>query len=101
MKQFMSFFVGLIVGGLLVFGSLKYHIVRASDGVHMVPKLSASFAETYVDIRSFRLSDWNDHRSLAVALVQAKKGYLMQEAASESLRRTVDVVIGALAKPAS
>ena len=101
MKQIMSFFIGLIVGGILVFASLKYHLVRAGDGVHLVPKLSAGFAETYVDIRTFSLSDWNQHRSLAVALVQAKKGHLMQEAASDSLRQAVDGVIDALAKPAS
>ena len=62
-------------------------------GFHTVPKLSSQFSQTYVDIRQFDLADWDEHRTLAVALVRADKGHLLKDAASSSLRRSVDGVL--------
>ncbi len=53
MARLGSFLVGIAVGGAAVFTGLKYHVVRANDGVHLVPKLQAQFDEAYVDIRKF------------------------------------------------
>jgi hypothetical protein len=91
-----SFITGAVVGGVAVFVGLKYHVVRASDGIHLVPKLQAQFDDAYVDIRQFSFEDWNKHRSLAVAMTQAEKGYLLQDAATDSLRRSVDSVLEGL-----
>lgn len=96
MGQIGSFLGGLAVGGAAVFIGLKYHVVRANDGVHLVPKLQARFDEAYVDIRNFGFEDWNKHRGLAVAMAQAEKGYLMQETTTDSLRRSVDSVLEGL-----
>lgn len=96
MARLGSFLGGILVGGVGVFIGLKYHVVRATDGVHLVPKLQAQFDEAYVDIRKFSFDDWNKHRSLAVAMVQADKGYLMQETTTDSLRRSVDSVLEGL-----
>lgn len=96
MARLGSFLVGAVVGGVAVFTGLKYHVVRANDGVHLVPKLQAQFDEAYVDIRQFTFEDWNQHRSLAVAMTQADKGYLLQESATDSLRRSVDSVLEGL-----
>ncbi len=96
MARLGSFLVGIAVGGAAVFTGLKYHVVRANDGVHLVPKLQAQFDEAYVDIRKFTFEDWNQHRSLAVAMTQADKGYLLQESATDSLRRSVDSVLEGL-----
>lgn len=60
-----------------MFTSLKFHVVRAEDGFHLIPKMTSDFSEVYVDIRQFDLQDWDNHRSLAVAIVQAEKGYLL------------------------
>ncbi len=70
----------------LVFGALKYHAVRAVDGFHVVPRISASFEDAYVDIRKFGPTDWDRHRTLAAALVKADKEGLMVDSATESLR---------------
>lgn len=96
MPRLGSFLGGVVVGGAAVFVGLKYHVVRATDGVHLVPKVQAQFDEAYVDIRKFGFEDWNKHRSLAVAMVQADKGYLMQETTTDSLRRSVDSVLEGL-----
>ena len=96
MLRIPSFFAGVLVGAGLVFTALKYHLVRADDGFHLVPKLSAQFSEAFVDIRQFELSDWNDHRSLAAALMQADKGNLVSESADNNLRRSLDHVLRTL-----
>jgi len=89
MSRFGSFLIGAAVGAGGVYGSLTHHVVRAEDGFHTVPKLSAEFAETYVDIRAFDLDEWNDHRSLAMALVKAERGDLLKQSADESLERSI------------
>ena len=93
MGRFHSFLFGLVLGGASVFGALKYHVVRAEDGVHFVPKVTPGFQEVYVDIRSFSFDDWNKHRSLAMALVQANQGHLMKDAASGYFRDSIDNVL--------
>jgi len=84
------FTFGLILGGTSVFISLKYHIIRASDGHHLIGKLSAEFGETYVDIRSFGIGDWTEHQALAAAITRAEKTYLLKNEAVESIRNTVN-----------
>lgn len=83
------FVTGFVLGGAVVYGSLHYHIVRADDGLHPVPKISSTFSETYVDIRSFSFEDWNEHRHLAQALIQANKSDLMKGVATAALQDAV------------
>ncbi len=84
-----SFVFGVAVGAGLVYGSLRFHAVRAADGVHVVPKLAATFEDAYVDIRQFGPADWDRHRSLAAALVKADKESLIVDSATESLRASL------------
>ncbi|HEY5311270.1 MAG TPA: hypothetical protein VIK18_02080 [Pirellulales bacterium] len=83
--SFGSFLSGTALGGALVFGSLSYHFIRTNDGVQLVPKLSATFTETYLDARSFGLSDWTRHRSVVTAIVRAKKDSIFQGSAVETM----------------
>ncbi len=101
MSRFGSFITGIVVGGAAVFGGLKYHVLRTDSGVEVVPKLSATFSETYLDVRQFDASDWTEHRQVAAAVVRAGKQHLFQNAAGESLRDTVDKLLGELEPPRS
>jgi len=94
-----SFAFGVFVGAGLVFGSLKYHAVRAVDGVHVVPKISATFEDAYVDIRQFGPTDWDQHRTLAAALVKADKEGLIVESATESLRASLRSALDGITGP--
>lgn len=96
MNKFSSFLLGVIVGGGLIYGSLKYHLVRADDGFHLVAKSHAEFAGAFVDIRNFSLEDWAEHPALAAALLQADKRHLVNEATSDGVRKTIDNVFDAL-----
>ena len=91
-----GFLIGLLLGGMIVFVGLKYHVVRASDGYHLIPKMSANFSEAYVDIREFTFADWDNHRPLAAAMVAAGEGDLLGESADQQLRSSLDTALRAL-----
>lgn len=93
MNRFSSFLMGILLGCALMYTSLKYHVVRAESGFHLVPKVTGDFAEAYVDIREFKLSDWEKHRSLGAALVKANKGDLLKDAAGASFRESLENVL--------
>lgn len=96
MGRFSCFILGVVVGAGAVFGALKYHIVHANDGLHLVPKMTAEFQGAYVDIRDFDFNDWNEHRSLAAALVKADKAHLMGESTMNAFGQTLSAVLDGL-----
>ena len=76
MSRVTAFLFGAACGGALVFTGLKYHVVRAGeglDGIIFVKKLSAEFDDAYVDIRNFSYEDWNQHEALKTALSEANR----------------------------
>jgi hypothetical protein len=93
---FSAFLFGIAVGAAGMYTSQTYHVVRANDGFHFVPKMSTDFADTYVDIRSFTLRDWEQHRTLAVALTKANKTHLLDDSAGDQIRQAAQGVLNAL-----
>ena len=89
MSRLPTLLFGMLLGGLLMFSALKYHVVRASDGIHFVPKMSSGFEDVYVDVRQFGVTEWEQHRPLAVAMVRAGKGDLIRESVVEDMRISV------------
>ena len=87
------FVCGCLIGGLTVFLSLHYHIVRASDGWHPIRKVHPRFTETYVDIREFGISQWQQHPGLIAAIVNAERHELLGDAAVQPLRDAFDKTI--------
>jgi hypothetical protein len=100
MGRISFFLAGIMVGAVAMFTTLKYHVVRAEDGFHLVPKMQSDFSDPYVDVRNFTMSDWDNHRELAVAIVKADKGHLLQDSALGGLRQQVDHVLESLQGPA-
>ena len=89
MKKFLNFMLGVMVGAAVMFVALKFHVVRAKDGFHMVPKTLAKLNSIYVDIREFTIEDWDGHRELALDLANSRKAYLLEDAAQNSLNNAV------------
>ena len=87
------FVCGFLIGGLTVFLSLHYHIVRAHDGWHAISKVNPRFTETYVDIREFGMLQWQQHLGLMAAIVKAEKRELLVNAPLQSLRDAFDNAI--------
>ncbi len=89
MRKLPHFLAGVLVGAILMYMALKYHVVRASDGFHMVPKTIAKLTSIYVDIRAFTFDDWRDHPDLALDLANSRKAYLLEDATKNSLNKAV------------
>ena len=100
-----AFLLGFVVGGLTLFFSMHYHLVHAHDGWHAIPKTTARFSETVVDIRQFGHSDWLDHPGLAAAIIQAEKTELLGQSVSNAvlqpIQRTIDNVRESLDLPSA
>jgi hypothetical protein len=77
MSRFAAFLLGLATGAMLLYTAMNFHLIRASDGFHVVGKQPPRIGETYVDIRGFDMSDWAGRPQLASALVGANQERLL------------------------
>lgn len=94
MNRFGAFLLGLVLGVALTFVGLRYHVVRANDSFHVVPRQGGSMEDLYVDIREFDLKAWNQHRSLAIDLIAAKKEHLIRDTTTNSISKRLDNLFG-------
>jgi hypothetical protein len=101
MSRISTFVFGMLTGAALLGAAMSYHFVRTDKGVIMVPKVTKGLTDPYVDIRDFSLQDWQEHRSLAAALVQAKKGEVLADNSLASFRSSIEGVIQGLFGPSS
>ncbi len=85
MGKFYSFILGLAIGAGFYHLAMHNHVVRASDGYHMIAKVTPHLADAWVDIRTFKPGDWASHPQLALALQQAGLGNLMTEAVGNAV----------------
>ena len=87
------FLTGIVVGIVLTLGAQKYHVLRTSQGVELVPKLVTGFGETYLDVRDYTPDDWAQHKQVVAAVVHAGKEHILGESASRSLLDGMDGVL--------
>lgn len=86
-----TWFVGGFIAGVVALLVVQQnHIVRADEGLHLVPRVTAGYEDIYVDIREFQLTDWRDHEALAMALVRNDKEDLLKESAVHSVYESID-----------
>ena len=90
MRRIMTFLAGVVAGGALVYFAMNFHVIRSREGFHLVPKVSAQMASTYVDIREFQVADWAQNAQVAAALVQANRKDLLDNAINDSFNQGVD-----------
>jgi len=84
-----TFFVGAAIGGLAIYGSLQYHLVRADDGMHLVGKTEVTFKDFYVDVREFGPSDWIERPALAMAIMRSGKRELIHGSAVDAVNASL------------
>lgn len=99
MTRFTSFLLGMVCGAVLLGSAMHYHFVRSSKGLLMVPKITKGLDDTYVDIREFQLSDWQQHRSLAAALMKSDRSELLADNSLSTFRQSIDGVLDGLFGP--
>ncbi len=81
-----SFVAGVIVGVSSLAVATHYHVVRGKEGVFVVRKVQNNLSDIYVDTREFTPADWVDHRMLALAIMQADRGDLLQDTSLDGFR---------------
>jgi len=81
---------GFIAGIAALLVVQQYHIVRAEQGFHFVPRVSAGYDDIYVDIREFGFTDWKDHQGLSMALVKSNKEDLLKASAVNSVHDSIN-----------
>ncbi|MEM6363687.1 MAG: hypothetical protein AAF539_11340 [Planctomycetota bacterium] len=93
------FFFGMITGATLLYVAMHYHLVRGDEGVYLVPKISNNLSDVYVDIRDFGLSDWQDNKPLAAALMKSDRAELLSDSTLGGFRDNIhDLVDGLFAQ---
>ena len=90
MRRLSTFIFGMVAGGLLIYAALNYHLIQANDGLHLIPKVDATLAGTYADIRNFGPADWAKNPDIAMAIFKADRGDLLESAASDTLQTGLD-----------
>jgi hypothetical protein len=98
MSRLGALVLGVLVGAAGVYGLLHYHVLRTADGYELVPKLSTTFSDTYVDTRQFGVSDWMEHKELAQAVMKADKQDLFKDATIGSLEGGISDMLDKLRK---
>ena len=79
MNRVSSFSLGVFVGIVGLYMTMHVTLVRATDGFHLVPKIAAKIENPYVDVRDFTLTNWQQKQSLAISILKANKGHLLQD----------------------
>jgi hypothetical protein len=74
-----SFLLGLVLGVATLYGAMHFTVVRAKDGFHFIPKITAKLESPYVDVRALALEQWQRRQMLALSILKAKKGYLLED----------------------
>ena len=99
MSKIWILLAGIGMGAILMFVSMQYHLVRATDGLHLVPKTSAHLGSVYTDVREFTFRDWQEHRDLVLAISNSGDAALQEQAAKGALGNTVEDAWNAWTKP--
>jgi hypothetical protein len=86
-KRLVPFFIGVLLGAALMYVGLLYHVVRASDGFHLITKTKATLSGSYADIREYDLQDWNEHPDLTIAISASGKANLLTESAVDNIQK--------------
>ena len=96
MPRIHSFFMGAIVGAVSLYCAMTFHVVHADDGIHIVPKVSNGLRDAYIDIRDFNTAQWNQHKHVALALINADKEELLKDSAMANLRHAAESALESL-----
>jgi hypothetical protein len=94
-----SFLLGMAVGATALMLAMNYTAVQARDGFHFVRKISPKLELPFVDIRQFRLEQWQKKQSLALAILRAKKGYLLTDPALISFKQSSQQMLDQYSRP--
>ena len=83
-----SFLIGLAAGIALLYLTMHFTVVRATDGFHWIPKVTAKLDLPYEDVRDFKAEHWQRRPALTMSIIKARKAYLMDEQSVQKFKQT-------------
>ena len=90
MSIFKGFLGGLGVGAAATAFALSYHVVHTDDGLILVSRSQkAPWRSTYVDVRKWSGSMWQQYPEVSSALAQSGRGDLLLEGVADGLLEDV------------
>ena len=99
MNRFGSFAAGLLFGVLGLYITMHFSFVRASDGYHIVPKIAPKMEIPYSDVRNFSPENWMRRQSLALSILKANKGHLLQDESLLGFRQSTQRLLDQFSVP--
>jgi hypothetical protein len=94
MRRWSTFLAGVAAGALLLYAVLNFHIIHASDGLHLVRKTDARLSDTYVDIRNFGPRQWLEQPDVLLALQQDGRNELIDIATEDAVNNGLRRILG-------
>lgn len=85
MRRLSALFVGIVLGGGIVYFGFNFHLIRAQSGWIVVSKSNAALSDACVDIRNWKLADWRAHPDLARNMIKAGYSDTVKAALKDSL----------------
>ncbi|TWU11102.1 hypothetical protein [Allorhodopirellula heiligendammensis] len=89
----LKFLSGLVVGAIVMYTAMHFHLVRGQNGVFVVAKVTSDLSDVFVDIRGFTVEDWKQHKPLAAAIIQSDRSEVLDDATLDSFREGVHSVV--------
>jgi hypothetical protein len=80
----------IAVGAALTYYALGHHVVRTGKGHISVPKAQMGVAQTYVDIRGWERSEFEEHPELTAALLENGYEDLVPVASTERIKQWIE-----------
>ena len=89
MRKVTALLLGVLAGLVLVFVVSRFHLVRSSAGLHLIPKIENGWGHPYCDVRGYGVGEWTAHQSVVLAILKADRGDILEPAAYRSLRARI------------
>ena len=93
MNRFESFLIGLAAGIATLYLVMHFTVVRANDGFHWIPKVSAKLDLPYEDVRDFKSEHWQRRPGLTMSILRARKGYLIDDRTQRQFQQATNQMI--------
>ena len=87
MRRIGAILFGILVGGGLVFAAFQLHVVRAAEGLVIVPKQQPVLTDAFADIRDWSRDDWQQHPVLVQNLIADGRSDLVAGSMTEGMLR--------------
>ena len=76
-RRWAILFTGIVLGSLGTWLLASYHIIRTAAERVWIPRTTAGFTDTYVDVRGWTIDEWRRHPALLHSVVRAGRRDLL------------------------